>query len=164
MKRHFLWIFCALMFTGCAFRITPDEEAFLREVAGHIREKIQVAEMEGFDYSMLDRGASFFSHHHNPEKTPMPVFTRSDFWFKVSLSKDPVDANQSPMPVLSMFIPSLNKFIQLRVRGENDELTRTLVEVVYEAAAERGGEDPRIELINSRENTGFGGRRRRMAF
>jgi len=117
-------------------------------------------ELEGFDYTRLE-SEKYLSFTHNSSKASMPVFNSGIYWFKVSFSDRAVDL-ESPMPVLSVEIPVLKKFIKLRVRGTNDDLTQRLAAIVYQRALERGGVDPRFSLQNSRETMGGRSSRRRM--
>lgn len=140
------------MLAGCAAeRISPDEKALFQRIAKDIgAQKSDFPQLAGFDASRSVSSRRNFNYLE--KRIPGPVIMSSSvFWFKVSLSKEPVDAFDSPMPVLSVEIPAFKKYLQLRVRGKDDGLTMTLVRIAQKYALEAGGKDAHVALQNAHE-------------
>jgi hypothetical protein len=157
-------VFVCVCFAGCGIRkVSPEESSFLYAIASDI-EALRESFRELADFrteSALRGGGDHFSglYEKNP-RTPV-IMNPGNYWFKVSLSRDAVDAFDSPMPVLTVEIPSFKKFLKLRVRGANDALTYALLEIVRKQAKEFGGIREQIDLRNAREGVVAGPSRRR---
>lgn len=151
-------------FVGYSFdKVGPEESSFLYAIASDI-ESLHGTFPELADFraeSTLGGGDHFSALHEKNPGTPV-IMNPGTYWFKVSLSKKAIDAFDSPMPVVTVEIPPLKKYLKLRVRGTNDPLTYALLQIVRQRAKEFGGVNERVDFQNTRENVASPSRRRRM--
>ncbi len=153
----------AVFAAGCGAQLTRGERIFLENIAygiGPLKERY--AELEGFPARTVRIHRNYFSHTYNKEPAAgVPLANPNYYWFKVSLSTEAVDAFDSPGPLLTLRIPRYQKYLKIRVRGANKELTRELTALVLEEGLKAGGEDPRWGTGEEEGGLGRTGRGRR---
>jgi hypothetical protein len=150
-------------FSGCVIaKLSPEEDAFLREIASNVRDlKQDYKELDGFEGSVSEN-REYFSNAYRPKPETVLLFSTEDYWFKISLSKKLVELYDSPQPVYIIEIPRFHKYLKLRIRGRNPELTQKLINIVRTKGLEYEGVNERLMLENLQERPIGRTSRRRM--
>lgn len=139
--------------SGCAQRIaSPEEFALLSSIAHDIADlKGRSGKLDDYDPEKAFYGRRSISYFYEPHPGTPVLMNSGNYWFKVSMSKDPVQAFDNPGPVLNIEIPRIGRWLKLRVRGSDAELTDDLVRIVSARAKEAGGGRALYDPQNARE-------------
>lgn len=126
---------------GCAQRIaSPEEATLLRGIAHDIADlKGRYEQLDGYDPEAAFQHQNSVSYLYEPNPGTPVLMNSGNYWFKVSTSKDPVQAFDNPGPVLNIEMSRFGRWLKLRVRGTDAELTDELVRIVSVRAKEAGG-------------------------
>jgi len=130
---------------GCGGAVVDqDEWSFLDKVfrqAGAL--KGRYAEFGEWGKN-AERGPDFVSYHYDPSHgRSIPLFSQDQFWFKISLSKKPVDPFDLQPPVVTVYMPRFQKYLKLRIVTADQGLAEGLARIFYREAVQAGGTNVR---------------------
>lgn len=148
------WTGALMVSCGCAQRVaSPEEVTLLRGIAADITQlRGRYEQLERYDPEAAFHHQNSVSYLYEPHPGTPVLMNSGNYWFKVSTSKDPVQAFDNPGPVLNIEIPRIGRWLKLRVRGTDAELTDDLVRIVSVRAKEAGGGRAIYEPQNARED------------
>ena len=125
----------------------------MRGIAHDISDlRVRYEQLEDYDPETAYALQHSVSYLYEPNPGTLVLMNSGNYWFKVSTSKDPVQAFDNPGPVLNIEIPRIGRWLKLRVRGSDAELTDDLVRIVSVRAKEAGGGRAIYEPQNARED------------
>ncbi len=155
------------MAAGCAAKapLTSAEKEFLEGLSKNLAQvRDQYREFEKFDQN-VEHGLDFISYSNDLSQKPSsPLLNPNYFWFKISLTENALDSFDLQPPILTIFMPSYNKFLKLRISTGNEPLMKILVKIFYDSALSLGGTDVRWGDPNARPMPGQRRSGRSMSF
>ncbi|MCG3176621.1 MAG: hypothetical protein MOGMAGMI_01579 [Candidatus Omnitrophica bacterium] len=134
-------VLLAMAASGCGGRpASPEEATLLRAIAHDISDlRGRYEQLRDYDPETAFRHQNSVSYLYEPHPGTLVLMNSGNYWFKVSTSKDPVQAFDNPGPVLNIELPRFGRWLKLRVRGSDQELTEELARIVGGHAKEAGG-------------------------